>query len=158
MIFSDSPQQRALERMMTAVPRFRPKGGGIMVLHHFEYTAEMCDCRLCLYYDRKRKCTVSQCPCIEERIIAGAASRAEVMAETMKDIHNAAFRRRLNQINKESEELHMDFRNEKHRLAFVEAIHKLSNSGFVYYDSYDSLDEFLEELESEDEGMDMGGM
>ena len=29
MIFSDSPQQRALERMMTAVPRFRPKGGGI---------------------------------------------------------------------------------------------------------------------------------
>lgn len=45
MIFSDSPQQRALERMMTAVPRFRPKGGGIMVLHHFEYTAEMCDCR-----------------------------------------------------------------------------------------------------------------
>lgn len=30
MIFSDSPQQRALERMMTAVPRFRPKGGGII--------------------------------------------------------------------------------------------------------------------------------
>ena len=41
MIFSDSPQQRALERMMTAVPRFRPKGGGIMVLHHFEYTADI---------------------------------------------------------------------------------------------------------------------
>ena len=102
-----------------------------MVLHHFEYTAEMCDCRLCLYYDRKRKCTVSQCPCIEERIIAGAASRAEVMAETMKDIHNAAFRRRLNQINKESEELHMDFRNEKHRLAFVEAIHKLGKKNFA---------------------------
>ena len=57
MIFSDSPQQRALERMMTAVPRFRPKGGGIMVLHHFEYTAEMCDCRYCPYYRGKRKCT-----------------------------------------------------------------------------------------------------
>ena len=83
MIFSDSPQQRALERMMTAVPRFRPKGGGIMVLHHFEYTAEMCDCRYCPYYRGKRKCTASQCPCIEERIVAGAASRAEVMAETM---------------------------------------------------------------------------
>ena len=37
MIFSDSPQLRALERMMTTVPRFRPKGGGVMVLHHFEY-------------------------------------------------------------------------------------------------------------------------
>ena len=118
MIFSDSPQQRALERMMTAVPRFRPKGGGIMVLHHFEYTAEMCDCRYCPYYRGKRKCTASQCPCIEERIVAGAASRAEVMAETMRDIHNGAFRRRLNQFIKESEELHMNFRNEKHRLAY----------------------------------------
>lgn len=57
MIFSDSPQQKALERMMTAVPKFRPKGGGIMVLHRFEYTAEMCDCRYCPYYRGKRKCT-----------------------------------------------------------------------------------------------------
>ena len=32
------------------------------------------------------------------------------------------------------------------------------NGGFVYFDSDRSLDEFLEELESEDEGMDMGGM
>lgn len=131
MIFSDSPQQRALERMMTAVPRFRPKGGGIMVLHHFEYTAEMCDCRYCPYYRGKRKCTASQCPCIEERIVAGAASRAEIMAETMRDIHNAAFRRRLNQFIKESEELHMNFRNEKHRLTFVEAIRKLDKKNFA---------------------------
>lgn len=131
MIFSDSPQQRVLERMMTAVPRFRPKGGGIMVLHHFEYTAEICDCRYCPYYRGKRKCTASQCPCIEERIAAGAASRAEVMAETMKDILNAAFRRRLNQFIRESEELYMNFRNEKHRLAFVEAIRKLDKKNFA---------------------------
>ena len=131
MIFSDSPQQRALERMMTAVPRFRPKGGGIMVLHHFEYTAEMCDCRYCPYYRGKRKCTVIHCPCIEERIIAGAADRSEVMAETMKNIHNAAFHRRLNQFINESEELHMNFRNEKHRLAFVEAIRKLDKKNFA---------------------------
>lgn len=30
--------------------------------------------------------------------------------------------------------------------------------GFIYFDSDRTLDEFLEELESEDEGMDMGGM
>ncbi len=102
-----------------------------MVLHHFEYTAEMCDCRYCPYYRGKRKCTASQCPCIEERIVAGAASRAEVMAETMRDIHNGAFRRRLNQFIKESEELHMNFRNEKHRLAFVEAIRKLDKKNFA---------------------------
>lgn len=102
-----------------------------MVLHHFEYTAEMCDCRYCPYYRGKRKCTASQCPCIEERITAGAASRAEVMAETMKGIHNAAFRRRLNQFINESEELHMNFRNEKHRLAFAEAIRKLDKKNFA---------------------------
>ena len=60
MIFLDSPQQRALERLMTAVPRFLPQGGGKMVLHHFAYTAEMCDCRYCLYYCRK--CTADSCP------------------------------------------------------------------------------------------------
>ena len=129
MIFSDSPQQKALERMMTAVPRFLPQGGGTMVRHYFAYTAEMCDCRYCLYYCRK--CTADSCPCIEERILAGAANRSEVMSETMKDIHNAAFRRRLNQFIRESEELHMNFRNEKHRLAFDEAIRKLNKKNFA---------------------------
>ncbi len=60
MIFSDSPSQKALERMMTQVKGFPPRGSGVMVLRRFEYTAEMCDCRLCLYYNRKKKCTVSQ--------------------------------------------------------------------------------------------------
>ena len=102
-----------------------------MVLHHFEYTAEMCDCRYCPYYRGKRKCTADSCPCIEERILAGAASRSEVMSETMKDIHNAAFRKRLIQFIRESEELPMNFRNEKHRLAFDEAIRKLNKKNFA---------------------------
>jgi len=55
MIFSDSPSQKALERMMTQVKGFPPRGSGVMVLRRFEYTAEMCDCRLCLYYNRKKK-------------------------------------------------------------------------------------------------------
>lgn len=131
MIFSDSPSQKALERMMTQVKGFPPRGSGVMVLRRFEYTAEMCDCRLCLYYNRKKKCTVSQCPCIEERIVAGAAGRSEVMTETMKDIHNAAFRKRLIQFIRESEELPMNFRNEKHRLAFDEAIRKLNKKNFA---------------------------
>ena len=102
-----------------------------MVLHHFEYTAEMCDCRYCPYYRGKRKCTADSCPCIEERILAGAASRSEVMSETMKDIHNAAFRKRLIQFIRESEELPMNFRNEKHRLAFDEAVRKLNKKNFA---------------------------
>ena len=125
MIFSDSPRQRALERMMAAVPRFLPQGGGTMVRHYFAHTAEMCDCRYCRYYCRK--CTADSCPCIEERILAGAASRSEAM----KDIHNAAFHRRLNQFIRESEELPMNFRNEKHRLAFDEAVRKCNKKNFA---------------------------
>lgn len=131
MFFSDSPQLKAMERLMTAVPRFRPRGGGVMVHCNFEYTSEMCDCRLCLYFDRKENCTASQCPCIEERIIACAASRAEIMAETMKSIHNAAFHKRLNQFITESEGLHMNFRNEKHSMVFNEAIQKVNKQNFA---------------------------
>lgn len=131
MIFSDSPKQRALERMMTTVPRFKPRGSGTIVLRGFMYTAEMCDCRLCLHYNRKKKCTVSQCPCIEERIVAGAASRGEVMAETMKNIHSTAFLERLHLFITESEERSMNFRNEKHRLVFNRAIRKLNEKDFA---------------------------
>lgn len=84
-----------------------------------------------LYYNRKEKCTTRKCFCIEERISAGAADRAEVMAETMQNIHNAAFRRRLNQFIRESEGSHINFRNEKHRLAFDEAIRKVNKKNFA---------------------------
>ena len=32
------------------------------------------------------------------------------------------------------------------------------DGGFIYYDSYGTLDELLDGLDSEDEGMDMGGI
>ena len=78
-----------------------------MVPRHFDYRAETCGCRYCQYCG-KRNCTAEHCPCIVERILAGAASRSEVMTETMKDIHNAAFRRRLDQFIRGSEERQMD--------------------------------------------------
>lgn len=141
MIFSDSPSQKALERMMTQIKGFPPRGSGVMVLRRFEYTEEMCDCLLCLYYNRKKKCTVSQCPCIEERIIAGAADRSEVMAEIMKNIQNAAFQRRLNQFINESEELHMNFRNEKHKPDFRS---KLEQN--LLHDQYGSMQEVTDAI------------
>ncbi len=66
MIFSDSPQQRALERMMTAVPRFRPKGGGIImvgnmdgctvhvVIHILDYNGIRFEAVIFLYSSAKR--------------------------------------------------------------------------------------------------------
>lgn len=36
-----------------------------MVLHHFEYTAEMCACRYCPYYRGKRKCQPKAVPALK---------------------------------------------------------------------------------------------
>ena len=112
-LFTDTPGNRSLERMMTAIPGFKPKGYGTYVFGRKELTAEDCDCRLCLYYRKKKKgCTLKRCPCIEERIYAGAASR--------KEIHM-----------KEREENSMDYRNEKHRIIFTEAIQKLNKKDYA---------------------------
>jgi len=130
MIHSDSPRLKSIEQMMTSTPGFHPKGGGILVYRRFEYTAKMCDCRYCLHYSRNRECTVDHCPYVKERIIAGVASRPEVMTETMKNVRSAAFRIRLNQSIIESEGLPMNFKNEKHRKAFDEAIRKLDRKNY----------------------------
>ena len=130
MNHSDSPRLKSIEQMMTSTPGFHPKGEGIFVYRHFEYTAKMCDCRYCLHYGRNKECTVAQCPYVEERIIAGVASRPEVMNETMNNIHNATFRGRLKQFINEREELPMNFKNEKHRKVFDEAIRKLDRKNY----------------------------
>lgn len=131
MIFSKLPQQQEIERLMTSVPRFHPKGSGVRLPRHFEYTAEVCDCRFCLHYRGNEKCAAGICPYIEERSAAGAASHAEIMAETMKNIRNAAFRRRLDQYIRESEVSPMNFRNETHRVAFEETIRGLDRKLFA---------------------------
>ena len=38
------------EKMMKGIPNFYPRGSGIVVTGRFEYTADMCDCRLCEHY------------------------------------------------------------------------------------------------------------
>ena len=130
MIHPNSPRLKSIKQMMTSTPGFRPKGEGKFVCHRFEYTAKMCDCRYCLHYSRNRECTVDHCPYVKERIIAGVASRPEVMTETMKNVRSAAFRIRLNQSIIESEGLPMNFKNEKHRKAFDEAIRKLDRKNY----------------------------
>lgn len=131
-LFADSPGERSLERMMTSIPNFRPRGYGTYVFGRKELTAEDCDCRLCLYYRKKKKgCTLKRCPCIEERIYAGAASRKEILAELAAGINVPAFQIRITECMKESEENPMDYRNEKHRIAFTEAIRKLNRKDFA---------------------------
>ena len=104
MYFTENRYDRSIEWMMKGVPNFYPRGSGIVVTGKFEYTAEMCDCRLCEHYGGKlRGCKVPRCVCLEERIAVGVASLKEVMKETMSEIKHSGFNRRLRKYIKESE-------------------------------------------------------
>ena len=96
MLFTENRYDRSIEWMMKGVPNFYARSSGIVVTGKFEYTAEMCDCRLCEHYGGKlRGCKVPRCVCLEERIAVGAASLKEVMKETMSEIKHSGFNRRL---------------------------------------------------------------
>lgn len=131
MIFSDTPYERSLERMMTAIPNFAPRGHGVMVVYEIRSTVSDCDCRLCVYWQKKKGCGAARCSCIKERITAGAASHREVMNETMTAIHYPAFVRRLDKYMKESENDPMKYRNEKHRAVFAEAVKKMDRNNYA---------------------------
>lgn len=102
MVFTESPYDRCIEMLMISVPGFKSAGGGRRHKVSIEYTAEMCACKLCLYY-KKRKCTAEKCPCLKERIIADVVPISMVQMETMSAIHHPAFQARLKKYIKESE-------------------------------------------------------
>ena len=53
MYFTENRYDRSIEWMMKGVPNFYARSSGIVVTKKFEYTAEMCDCRLCEHYGGK---------------------------------------------------------------------------------------------------------
>ena len=126
MLFTENRYDRSIESMMKGIPNFCPRGSGIVVTGGFEYTAEMCDCRLCANYGGKlRDCKVPRCVCLEERVAVGVASFKEVMKETMAEIKHSGFLRRLKRYIKESEVIPMTFLNEQHRYNFSAALSQI---------------------------------
>jgi len=128
MLFSTTPQDIAIELMMTGVPHFPPRGHGKYVFGRFKYTARDCDCRLCPHYDRKKKCTLPKCTCMEERIAAEAVGYSEFMRHTFSLIKNRAFQKRLTEYMKESEDAPMLYRGKAHKEMFQGSIERCLNS------------------------------
>ena len=126
MIFNTYCLEKEIERLMTRIPNFRSRGHGKYILNRFEYSAEDSDCRLCLHYRKKIGCTVQLCPYLTERITAGAVSIGEVLLETFSEIDHFDFQIRLLQYIHESEENTMQFKNDKHRENFTEAVKRLN--------------------------------
>lgn len=115
MLFSTTPKDVAIERMMTGVPNFPPRGHGSYVLRKFRYTAKDCDCRLCPYYDRKLKCKLQKCECMEERIEASVVSYAELINHVFTPCENTALQKRIKQYSKESEDTPVNYRGKSHK-------------------------------------------
>lgn len=126
MIFNTYYAEKEIERLISHIPNFRPRGHGSYVFDRFEYTADDCSCKNCLHYFKKVGCTELICPYLTERITAGAVSICEVLLETFSEVDHLGFRIRLLQYIHESEENTMQFKNEKHREAFAEAVRKMN--------------------------------
>ena len=132
MYFIENYQLRELEKLMRAIPNFRPRGHGVLILQRYEYTERDCDCIVCPHHiSRKKGCGADKCPCINERITAGAATLKEAVAEAMAAIHYPPFEERLKGYLKESEVNPMYFKNEKHRTVFGEAVARLDKKDYA---------------------------
>lgn len=132
IIFAESPEDRSLERMMVTIPGFKPTGHGTYIFGKNKLIAEMYDCKLCLYYKEMQKsCLLKQCPCLEERILVGSASRKEILTNLATMVKIPAFKKRVIQHLKESEIEPVGYRNEKHLIAFAEAIQKLNRKDYA---------------------------
>lgn len=105
MYFSNTPLQKEFEKMMQEVPHFSPRGHGSFISKE----------ALNLY----------------ESPQPPPASLNDAIKRTMSHIHCPPFHRRLEQYLKESECEPMDCRNEKHRIAFTEAIQKLNRKNYA---------------------------
>ncbi len=108
MEFYDEIPLRDIERMMRGIPNFLPRGHGVIIV-----------------------CGLEQSAAFKKRMETGTASRREILTETMAAIRYPPFILRLEQYIKESEKTPMDFRNEKHRTAFVEAVAKLDKKNYA---------------------------
>lgn len=87
---------RELERMMLTIPGFTPKGHSTYIFGAEKLTAEMFDCKLCLYYTGKQKCcSKKRCPYIEERIFVGRVSSKEVITALVSKVNIPAFQQRI---------------------------------------------------------------
>lgn len=72
-----------IERQMTMIPDFAPRGYGSTVLCRYRPSAADVDCRNCLQH-RRRGCRSLTCLYLSERLEAGTVTMEELIAETVR--------------------------------------------------------------------------
>ena len=118
MYFTNTPSLNSVEAIMKQPPGYRQRGGG-RKRKPYQYTKADCDCRLCLYYQKKNGCAVSVCPVLDIRLECGAASLEEAVQSTFSEVTHILFKRRLQRIYKGKRDgAYMPYQNTLHRKIF----------------------------------------
>ena len=82
-----------IERQMTMVPNFAPRGHGSAVLCRYRPAAADVDCRNCLEH-RRRGCRSLTCLYLSERLEAGVVTLEELMTEIIRPWRHLPLRQR----------------------------------------------------------------
>ena len=116
------------EVMMRMIPNFLPRGHGMYVFIHSE-TKEETDCDLCCYY-RRKKCDLSTCPFIREKIKFGTATKKQIMNAVFMNIRSSKFRERLSSFIRESENANMNYFSKWHEYGFNKALERIDRENY----------------------------
>ena len=116
------------EVLMRMILNFLPRGHGMYVFIHSE-TKEETDCDLCCYY-RRKKCGLTTCPFIQDKIKFGTASKKQIMDAVFMNIRNSKFRERLSLFIKKSENSTMNYFGKKHESDFKKTLERIDNENY----------------------------
>ena len=99
-------------------------GGGHRKIE-YEYTKEDCRCEYCLHYKYKR-CRVSKCVVLEERVICKAATYTELLKARQLDSQDRQIKYRLQDYMEEKYMKKMQFASEGHKDRFESQLNRIN--------------------------------
>lgn len=117
MYFTNTPSLNSMEAIMQRPPVGNQRGGGR--LHGaYPFRKADCACRLCLYYRKKKGCSMEVCPVLDVRLTCGAASFYEAIHAAFADARHTPFQRRLSHLYGRKDDAPMIFQTDQHKQRF----------------------------------------
>lgn len=117
MYFTSTPPLNSMEAIMQRPPGRNQRGGG-RLRRVYPVSKADCDCRLCLYYRKKKGCSMEVCPVLDVRLSCGAASLHEAVHAAFADARYIPFQRRLSHLYDRKDDAPMLFQTDQHRQRF----------------------------------------
>lgn len=117
MYFTSTPSLSSMEAIMKRPPGRNQRGGGRLRRVH-PFSKADCDCRLCLYYRKKKGCSMEVCPVLDVRLACGVASLHEAVHAAFADAQHILFQRRLSHLYDRKDDAPMIYQTDQHRQRF----------------------------------------